>query len=94
VLILTRKLGEGIVIGADVVVRVVEIKGGQVKLGIEAPHRTSVHREEVHRRICQENLRAAAQAPRHLDDVLRALDGDGAGGGADTDSNGGDGEAP
>lgn len=54
-LILTRKLGEGIVIGPDVVVRVIEIKGGQVKLGIDAPHETSVHREEVYRRICQEN---------------------------------------
>jgi carbon storage regulator len=73
VLILTRKLGEGIVIGTEVVVRVVEIKGGQVKLGIEAPHATSVHREEVHRRICEENLRAATHAPRDLDDVMRAV---------------------
>lgn len=72
-LILTRKLGEGIVIGPDVVVRVVEIKGTQVKLGIEAPQQTSVHREEVHRRICEENLRAAAQAPDRLDDMMRAL---------------------
>ncbi len=54
-LILTRKLGEGIMIGSDVVVRVIEIKGGQVKLGIDAPHETSVHREEVYRRICKEN---------------------------------------
>jgi len=73
VLILTRKLGEGIVIGTEVVVRVVEIKGTQVKLGIEAPQQTSVHREEVHRRICEENLRAAAHAPEQLDDVMRAL---------------------
>jgi carbon storage regulator len=73
VLILTRKLGEGIIIGTEVVVRVVEIKGSQVKLGIEAPQQTSVHREEVHRRICEENLRAAAQAPERLDDVVRAL---------------------
>ena len=72
-LILTRKLGEGIIIGTEVVVRVVEIKGTQVKLGIEAPQQTSVHREEVHRRICEENLRAAAQAPDRLDDVMRAL---------------------
>jgi len=73
VLILTRKLGEGIVIGTEVVVRVVEIKGGQVKLGIDAPHATSVHREEVHRRICQENLRAAAHAPRDLDRIMRTM---------------------
>lgn len=89
-LILTRKLGEGIVIGAEVVVRVVEIKGGQVKLGIDAPHKTSVHREEVHRRICQENLRAASQAPHHLDDVMRALGGNDDGKGDRDDG----GEAP
>lgn len=77
-LILTRKLGEGIVIGTEVVVRVVEIKGGQVKLGIDAPHETSVHREEVHRRICQENLRAAAQTPEQLEDVMRAFAADAA----------------
>jgi len=73
VLILTRKLGEGIVIGTEVVVRVVEIKGGQVKLGIDAPHETPVHREEVHRRICEENLRAASHTPDRLDDVMRAF---------------------
>ena len=72
-LILTRKLGEGIVIGTEVVVRVVEIKGGQVKLGIDAPHETPVHREEVHRRICEENVRAASHAPDKLDDVMRAF---------------------
>lgn len=75
-LILTRKLGEGIIIGTEVVVRVVEIKGTQVKLGIEAPQQTSVHREEVHRRICEENVRAAVQAPDRLDDVVRALSPD------------------
>lgn len=72
-LILTRKLGEGIVIGADVVVRVIEVKGGQVKLGIDAPQKTSVHRDEVYRRICEENVRAAAHVPAHMDGVMRAL---------------------
>jgi carbon storage regulator len=82
VLILTRKLGEGIIIGTEVVVRVVEIKGTQVKLGIEAPQRTSVHREEVHRRILEENLRAASHAPDDLNDMMRALSPeDGADGG-------------
>ncbi len=60
-------------IGADVVVRVIEVKGGQVKLGIDAPKQTSVHREEVYRRICEENLRAAAQTPTQLDSVVRAV---------------------
>ncbi|MBI5137093.1 MAG: carbon storage regulator CsrA [Nitrospirae bacterium] len=72
-LILTRKLGEGIIIGADVVVRVIEVKGGQVKLGIDAPQKTTVHREEVYRRICEENVRAATHVPTRLDGVVRAL---------------------
>lgn len=72
-LILTRKLGEGIVIGSNVVVRVIDVKGGQVKLGIEAPKKTSVHREEVYERICQENLRAVADAPDNLDGVVESL---------------------
>jgi len=73
VLILTRKLGEGVVIGADVVVRVIEVKGGQVKLGIDAPRQTTVHREEVYQRICDENLRAAAHAPDSLDGMVRQV---------------------
>jgi carbon storage regulator len=73
VLILTRKLGEGVVIGADVVVRVIEVKGGQVKLGIDAPRQTPVHREEVYLRICEENVRAAAHAPTDLDAVARRV---------------------
>ena len=60
-------------IGADVVVRIIEVKGGQVKLGIDAPQKTSVHREEVYRRICDENLRAAAHAPTQLDSVVQAV---------------------
>jgi len=63
-------------IGADVVVRVIDVKGGQVKLGIDAPHETSVHREEVYQRICQENLRAAANAPANLDGAMQAFAGD------------------
>ena len=46
-LILTRKLGEKITIGNDIVIRVMEIKGSQIKLGIEAPKETKIHREEV-----------------------------------------------
>jgi carbon storage regulator len=55
---------EGIVIGDDVRVRVLEIKGHQVKLGIEAPRSTGVYREEIYRRIQDENRRAA-QVPEH-----------------------------
>jgi carbon storage regulator len=49
---------EGIVIGDDVRVRVLEIKGHQVKLGIEAPRSIGVFREEIYQRIQEENRRA------------------------------------
>lgn len=58
-LILTRKSGEEINIGDDVVVSVLEIKGSQVKLGIEAPRGIAVHRGEIYSRIQEENLLAA-----------------------------------
>jgi carbon storage regulator len=49
-LVLTRKVGEKVVIGDDIVVTVVEIRNGQVRLGIEAPDDVSVDRLEVRRR--------------------------------------------
>jgi carbon storage regulator len=59
-LVLTRKTNESIIIGDDVKVTVVEVKGEQVKLGISAPKRISVHREEVYLEIQKENQKAAA----------------------------------
>jgi carbon storage regulator len=55
-LILTRKLGEKIAIGDDITITLVEIKGTQVKLGIEAPKNIEIHRQEVYERIRRENL--------------------------------------
>lgn len=46
-LVLTRKIGESIAIDKDIKIRVVQIKGKQVRLGIEAPRETKIHREEV-----------------------------------------------
>lgn len=62
-LILSRKVGEAIVIDNEITVRVLEVKGGQIKLGVEAPGRVRVHREEVYRSILDENRRAALEAP-------------------------------
>ncbi|HEY3315688.1 MAG TPA: carbon storage regulator CsrA [Bacillota bacterium] len=58
-LVLTRKLKESIIIGDDIEVTVVDVKGDQVKLGIVAPSHVSVHRREVYEEIQRENLAAA-----------------------------------
>jgi carbon storage regulator len=59
-LVLTRKLGENIRIGDSVKITVLEVRSGQVKLGIEAPPEVKVHREEIYARIQEENRRAGA----------------------------------
>lgn len=53
-LILTRRIGETVVIGNDVDVTVLGVKGNQVRLGVKAPREVAVYREEIHRRISQE----------------------------------------
>jgi carbon storage regulator len=50
-LILTRRVGESVVIGEDVTVTVLGVKGNQVRIGINAPKSVSVHREEIFERI-------------------------------------------
>jgi len=53
-LILTRKVGEVIMIGEDIVVKVLGVRSGQVKIGIEAPRELPVHRQEIFERIRSE----------------------------------------
>ena len=72
-LILTRKIGEAIAIGDDTKIRLLEIKGGQVKIGVEAPNDVAVHREEVFLRILEENRKAAKETPSDLDSLSELL---------------------
>lgn len=58
-LILTRWVGESLVIGDKIVVRIVGVKGTQVRIGVDAPPEVAVHREEVYERIAQERISEA-----------------------------------
>lgn len=60
-LILTRRIGESVMIGQDISVTVLEVRGTQVRVGITAPKEIQVHREEIVRRIEREGFRAGAR---------------------------------
>jgi len=68
-LILTRKLGENIRIGDRIKIVLLDVKGGQVKLGVDAPPNVAVHREEIYERIRDENRRAAGISAKALKEV-------------------------
>lgn len=64
-LLITRRTGEGIVINDNIEIKILDIRGGRVKLGLEYPQGNTVYREEVFSKIQEEN-RAAAEALRPL----------------------------
>jgi len=53
-LILTRRIGETLMVGDDVAITVLGVKGNQIRLGVDAPKDVSVHREEIYQRIQRE----------------------------------------
>ena len=61
-LILTRRVGETLMIGDEVTVTVLGVKGNQVRIGVNAPRDVAVHREEIYERIKREQALAAADA--------------------------------
>ena len=74
-LVLTRKLGESIAIDDHIKIRVVQIKGKQVRLGIEAPKDTKIHREEVYLAIQNQNQESVTANPESTKAVADLLKG-------------------
>jgi carbon storage regulator len=73
-LILTRRVGERIAIGDDVFLTIIEVKGRQVRVGIEAPPHMIVHREEIYRRIQEENRMASETDLLDLEKAMNLWD--------------------
>ncbi len=68
-LVLTRKIGETIVIDDNIKITIVQIKGKQVRVGIDAPKETKIHREEIYNAIQEENRAAIHSVATNLPKV-------------------------
>jgi carbon storage regulator len=68
-LILTRRVGETLMIGDEVTVTVLGVKGNQVRIGVNAPKEVAVHREEIYERIKRERQGAGANAGETMEPV-------------------------
>ncbi len=74
-LVLTRRTGPSIMIGHDIVVTILDIRGDQVRIGVRATRHVEVHREEVFRDLQDANRSAASPAPEALDALGRLFPG-------------------
>lgn len=72
-LVLTRRIGEGIVIDEDIRVTLLEDRDGKIRIGIEAPKEKKIYRQEIYDRICQENQAASQWNLEKLDALQAAL---------------------
>jgi carbon storage regulator len=77
VLILTRRAGENVVVGDDIVISVIEVRGDAVRIGITAPRSLSVHREEVWLELQKSNAQAASPSDAAVGAALERLRGKG-----------------
>ena len=72
-LVLTRKAGESVMIGDDVVITVLEARGDVIRLGIQAPKDVRVHREEIYRELQAANREAASPTDEIVEELTRTL---------------------
>jgi carbon storage regulator len=73
-LVLTRRAGESVMIGDDVVITVLEARGDVIRLGIQAPKDVRVHREEVYRELQAANREAASPSDEAVEALTRMLE--------------------
>ena len=71
-LVLTRKVKESITIGNNITVTVLEIRGNQIRVGIEAPRSTPINRTEIYESIAQENIKAS-KLPQKMDRLQKGM---------------------
>lgn len=71
-LVLTRKIGESVLIGGEIEVTLLDIKGDSIRLGVQAPRETRIQRSEIVDAVVAENTAAAADSPSEAD-ILAAL---------------------
>lgn len=76
-LILTRRVGENVIVGDDIVISVIEVRGEAVRIGIQAPRSVTVHREEVYRELQRANEQAASSSDAAVGAVVEQLLADG-----------------
>ncbi|MGI6681388.1 MAG: carbon storage regulator CsrA [Bdellovibrionota bacterium] len=72
-LILTRKAGESIFVGDDIKIIVLDVKGSQARIGVDAPYNYKIYREEIYLQILEEN-KVAASSPLESGQELNVLD--------------------
>jgi carbon storage regulator len=72
-LVLTRRVGESVMVGDEVVITVLEIRGEVIRLGISAPRSIQVHREEVYRELQAANRQAASPSDKAVEALANLL---------------------
>jgi carbon storage regulator len=72
-LVVSRRAGESVVIGDDVTVSVLEVRGDVVRIGIDAPRSVAVHRSELLAQLAQSNQEAASPPADAVDSLLTAI---------------------
>ncbi|WP_108664183.1 carbon storage regulator CsrA [Euzebya rosea] len=72
-LVLTRRANESIMIGDDIVITVLDVRGDQIRLGIKAPRSVAVHREEVYAELQEANQAAASPSKAAMANLSKLL---------------------